>query len=103
MENVVVHLCYVPTVERWETVQHLISDHTQAPPVDGPPVVLFTQDFRSQVLWCPTESGRSFTELEVLLAQAKVREYNVSSCIEKDVLGFEVTIDNVQAMEVAES
>ena len=100
VEDVVVHFGHISGIERREGVEHFIGDYAQAPPVDGPPVVLFPQHFRGQVLGCATECGCSLAKLDVLLAQAEISEDDVSVGAQQDVFRLEVSIDDVHAVEI---
>ena len=100
VEDVVVHLCHVPAVEGRESVEHLVGDHAQAPPVHRPAVVLLAQYLRRQVLWGAAECGRGVAEFYIFFAKAKVCEYNVPRGIQEDVLWLQVSVDDVLFVKV---
>ncbi len=103
VKDVVINLSDISGVEWRKSVQHLISDHAQTPPVHGSAVVLFAQYLRGQVLGRATEGGSGLTELDILLAQTKVDEDDVSSGVEENFLGLQIPVDNVAGVEIGQS
>ena len=57
--------------------------------------------FRRQILRRPTEAIRPFRALaNPLLTQSKVSQPNVTSSVEEDVLGLEITVDYIEGVDV---
>lgn len=56
----------------------------------------------SPYLWRAAEGGRGAVGLDVLLAQAEVCEDNVPLRVQQDVLGLQVSVDDVEGVEVTQ-
>mmetsp|Transcript_21201 Transcript_21201/g.46764 ORF Transcript_21201/g.46764 Transcript_21201/m.46764 type:complete len:209 (-) Transcript_21201:162-788(-) len=62
-----------------------------------PPVL---KDLRCQILRCAAHRLRRVVILHTLLAQPEISDLGMTVCIEKHVLGLEVTIDDVHGVKV---
>jgi hypothetical protein len=113
-ENLAVHVVGVLVVERWETRQHLVQKDTESPPIDRLRVPGAGEELGCEIFWCSTERWQTLVDismmfstlltvcsvfvLHVKLAKTKVAQRDVSSVIKKDVLGLQVTVDDVETV-----
>ena len=52
-------------------------------------------DLWSQVFRCATESGSGFTRVGEELGQAEISQLDVAILIDENILGFQVSVDNL--------
>ena len=105
------------------STEHFIDHRTQTPPVDGLRVRFSSEYFRGEIFRCATERccssfstfGRQhhFTKTEIgqtdvslksrspLDQRAKI-DIETYFSIEENILRFQISIDNVQAMEITD-
>jgi hypothetical protein len=101
VKNVLIHLGHISAEEGWQAMQHLVEDCAQAPPVHSSVVRLFTKDLRSQVLRGTTEGGCGLLRLYTFLTKPKVCQNHMSLAIQKDILWFQVPVNDVEGVQVA--
>ena len=97
-----VHHLAVGVVERRQSVDHLVDQDAQRPPVHALPVRHFPQDFRRQILRRAAQRLRRVA-LHVLLRQAEVRDADVPLRVQKEVLRLQVAIDDVVLMQMGDA
>lgn len=108
-------------IERRQSGHHLVEENTKSPPVDGLvcrkstltedqvaskanlTITLCIENFWCKILWRSTESIRPVAILHVELAETEVTQCDMSVIVKQDVFRLEVTIHNVESMEVLES
>ena len=89
------HFVYVHLVvvsEGRVSRMHLVNEDTERPPVYGLLVSLIQQNFWRYVLW---RSADSVCALLDHLCKAIIYQFQVSIVRDHDVLGFEVSVDDV--------
>ena len=101
-EDAVVHHLAVGVVERRQSVDHLVDQDAQRPPVHALPVRHFPQDFRRQILRRAAQRLRRVA-LHVLLREAEVRDADVPLGVQKEVLRLQVAIDDVVLMQMGDA
>lgn len=105
-----VHQLAIGVVKGWQTVDHLVYQNTQRPPVNTLSVRLemrsgrkrdhFPDDFGSKVLGSATKGMRSVS-FDSLLGEAKVRDADVTFGIQDEILRLQVTVNDVVVVEMA--
>ena len=114
-----IHNVHVLVVEGRQAGHHLVDEHAKGPPINGFGIPLAFEELRSDIFWCATkgcwngvqlakertggtgEQGptRSLLRLgHVQFAQAEITESNVARIVQEDILGLQVTIDDVEAV-----
>lgn len=106
-----VHQFAIGVVKGWQTVDHLVYQNPQRPPVDALSVRLemrsgrkhdhFPDDFGSKVLGSATKGMRSVS-FDSLLGEAKVRDADVTLRIQDEILRLQVTVNDVVVVEMAD-
>lgn len=86
-------------MERWVTGQHLVEQDSECPPVDCLAVALVEENFRSDVLWGSADGVGTFGDD---LGESEINHLQVSVTADHDVLGLQVSVDDVQTLEVLE-
>mmetsp|Transcript_8424 Transcript_8424/g.21282 ORF Transcript_8424/g.21282 Transcript_8424/m.21282 type:complete len:302 (-) Transcript_8424:847-1752(-) len=102
VENLLVHDVDVLTVERRQTGEHLIDQRSQTPPVDRTAVSLTLEHLGGKVLG-RTAKGVCALITGDFLAETKVGDTDVATRIEENVLRLEVTIHDVERMQMRQS
>lgn len=100
-EDVFVDSHWVLVVERVDSCVHLVNENTQSPPVDGFPMALVEDDFRSNVLGS-TADGESSAFIEDF-RESEVSEFQVTIVGDKKILWLEVSEDDIFAVQVFEA
>ena len=85
--------------ERWIPGKHLINENPQGPPVHSLVVPLGLEYLWGQVLWCATQAPGL---LNNFLGESKVCDDDVAISVKEDVLRLEVSVDNIEGVEVGE-
>ena len=91
LQDLLVHDIGVLIVVRRETGKHLVEEDTQCPPVDDFVVAFSVQNLGSEVLGCTAEGVGLVGVFHVELAETEVAEGDVTSVVQEDILGFQVT------------
>ena len=89
------------SVEGREAHNHFIGKNTQGPPVDGEAVAALNQNLRRQVVRGTTEREGLSVALEDL-GQTEICEADVTIFVHQDVLGLQITVDDVFLVQVTE-
>jgi hypothetical protein len=92
VQDLLVHLVGVLVVEGRQTVNHLVEEDTESPPIDGLVVAVTGENFRSEVFGSATEGVGLFVLLHVELAQTEVAQSDVAIVVQEDVLRLQVTV-----------
>mmetsp|Transcript_23181 Transcript_23181/g.54206 ORF Transcript_23181/g.54206 Transcript_23181/m.54206 type:complete len:204 (-) Transcript_23181:881-1492(-) len=101
LENLKIHFFLVLGVEGREANKHLVDENAQAPPVHCLAVSLLRQHLRGHVLRRPTEGVRRLLRsVADVLGQAEVGQLDVTVCGQKQVLWFQVTVDEAHGVQV---
>lgn len=88
--------------EGWKTHDELVGKDAKGPPVHRVPVALLVKHLWRHVV--PVSDQRDATLSRVdPLAQTIIGQSNIAFVIKKDVLGLEVSIENTEPMQVANS
>ena len=87
------------SVEWWEADNHLIGQDAEGPPIDWECVALLLEDLRCQVLGSTAE-GLSLLITFENFGETEIGQANVSIFSHKDVLRFQVSIDDLLVMKV---
>lgn len=99
LEDFLVDRHRVIIVEGINTGVHFIDENTKGPPVDGLAVTLVQENLRCKILGSTTECvGASLA----VLGKTKVSQLQIAFIINKDVLGLEITVDDVLRVKVLE-
>mmetsp|Transcript_10138 Transcript_10138/g.38468 ORF Transcript_10138/g.38468 Transcript_10138/m.38468 type:complete len:520 (-) Transcript_10138:487-2046(-) len=94
-------LLSVPAVEGREPSQHLVEQRPEAPPIHRSAMSLSVQDLGREILGGSTKgSGPPDIRVDPLLAQAEVRQLYMPHGVEKNVLGLQISVDNVETVDV---
>lgn len=116
---------YIFVVEGRKASHHFVEQDAESPPVDDLGVTVTKEELWCEVLGCTTEGCQrerekssvhssqltlsqnlltvgGLTLRHVELAETKVTEGNVASVVEENVFGFEVSVDDVEAVQVFE-
>ena len=87
-------------VVKWiDAGNHLVGEDTEGPPVDRLAVAFVEEDLRGEVLRGATE--RVCARLAVL-CEAEISQFEVALIVDKDILGLQITVDDVQRVQVFE-
>ena len=78
--------------ERGLADEKLVDEDPQGPPVDGKPVAAVVDDLRREVLWRSAE--RVCFVVPDLFGKAEVDQPDVSFCVQQDVLGLQIAVDD---------
>lgn len=81
---------------------HLVEEHTKSPPVDTLGVAVAGQQLGCEVLRRAAEGVGRLGCAHVKLAEAEVAQCNVARVVEENVLGLEVAVHDVEAVQVLE-
>ena len=99
-KNLLINDKSIVITERRISCQHLIDEDPQCPPVHSLVVALGLDDLWSQVLWCPTQ-GPGLPHN--FLGEPKVCDDYVAILAQEDVLWLEVSVDDIEGVEIGES
>lgn len=102
-KNLAVHLVGVLVVERRQSRQHLVQQHTQGPPIDSLGVALSMQKFGRKVFGCTAECVGLVFVLHVQLAETEVTKCDVTDVIDENVLRLQVAVDDTESVQALES
>ena len=97
LENFLIDGHGVIVVEGVDAGHHFVCQDAQGPPVDRFAVTLIKQNFWREVLWC---AAQRISPCLAILGEAEVGELEVALRIDEDVLGFEISLDDVLGMQV---
>ena len=81
--------------------EHLIEEDAEGPPVEREGVTLAFDHFRSHVLLGSANRFGKFSFLEVA-SHTKVYETDVAILAQHDIFQFEISVDDIAFVEVAE-
>jgi len=98
--NVLVELIPVLAVEGRQANKHLVDDGAKRPPIGCFAVSLSLQYFGTQVFCSAAKTFGVFLSRNVFLRQSKVGQLDVAITAHKHILGLEISIEDVLAMEV---
>mmetsp|Transcript_48182 Transcript_48182/g.75254 ORF Transcript_48182/g.75254 Transcript_48182/m.75254 type:complete len:297 (+) Transcript_48182:313-1203(+) len=101
-QDTLVQLHTVVRIEGRVASQHLVNQDPQRPPVHSLSVAFVQDDLWSQVLWGTTESPSVCSRLYGL-GEAEVADLQMPLVVEEQVLGLEVTVDDVAIVKIFES
>ena len=73
------------------TNQHLVDEHTEAPPVDRSRISRLQEDFGRQKLRRTTERARTVAKTNALLAQAEIGHFQVAVRVQQQIVKFQIT------------
>ena len=80
---------------------HFVDENAQSPPIDGFSVSLVEDNFRSDIFGSSTDGeGSAFGEE---LSETEVGKFEVSVVADEEVFGFQVSEDDVFAVEIFEA
>jgi hypothetical protein len=99
-EDLSMHYFLVFVPKWWKATQHFIDEGAESPPVNLLSVTFAQKELRGQVLWAATKRKSATIESDSLFTQPKIDEANVAIHIEQNVLGLEVTVDDLSSMKV---
>ena len=87
-------------VVKWiDAGDHLVGEDAEGPPVDRLAVAFVEEDLWGEVLRGTTE--RVCARLAVL-CEAEIGQFEVALIVDKDILGLQITVDDVQRVQVFE-
>ena len=99
LENLLIDPVRSLVEKRWVAYDHLVAEDTTRPPVRCLPMTVRLDDFWCKVLGrstqCPCTIIDNFGETEI-------RETDVAAGIQEQVLRLQVTVDDVEGVEVLE-
>lgn len=99
LENLLVDPVRGLIEERWIAYDHLVAENTARPPVRCLSVAVRLDDFWRKVLGRPAQRPRTVVDN---FGETEIRETDVAAGIQEQVLGLQVTIDDVEGVEVLE-
>lgn len=102
-ENLAVHLVRVLVVEGRQSRKHLVQKDSERPPIHRLVVALSHKQLGRQVLGSTTEGVGAVFVLHVQLAETEIAQGDVALVVEQNVLGLQITVDDVEAVETLES
>ena len=83
------------------TSEHFVGNHSQVPPIHRRPVSLSVQDLWGQVLGRAAQRvGTLRRVMHSFFGQAEVHQLNMSLAIQKNVLGFQISIDYIVRVQL---
>jgi hypothetical protein len=89
--------------ERKSTAKHDIKNNTSTPDVDLRPCIQTTSnDLGSGIIGTATTCLEKIPVLD-LIGEAKISDFNVEIVIEEHILGFQITMDDLEAMRVLDA
>ena len=95
VHSVLQHFVLVIWVEGRVTAEHLVDEGAEAPPIDWLVMPGTSYNFRGHVFWCPTEwVSLRIALIDSLLGKSKICNFEVPVSVQKDILGFQVSIDD---------
>lgn len=103
IDNRVFDLFLVPTIERGQPSDQLIKQGSQRIEVNSVRVPSLLNHLGRHILCAPTEAVGDFSGFKADLRESEVGDLNVSVVIDEEILGFEVTVDDVLLMQVHET
>ena len=101
LEDVPVDAHGVLVVEGVDSGVHFVDKHSKSPPIHGFSMALIEDDLRSDVLRGSTDGEGSAFDKE--LGKSKVSQFEVTVITDEEVLGLEVSEDDVLAVKVFEA
>jgi hypothetical protein len=102
LEDLIEHHLLLLVVERRQSVNHLVEEHSEAPNVHGLPVALLVDDLRGNVLGGPNVGESDLIRFDVL-GDSEVGQGSVAMFVEQNVLGFHVPVQNAFVVQVDQS
>jgi len=97
LENLLVDRHGVVVVERVDSCDHLVGENAESPPIDGLAMAFVKENLGGEILGSSTEGVRAGL---AVLCEAEVRQLEVALGVDEDVFGLQVTVDNVQRVQV---
>mmetsp|Transcript_94264 Transcript_94264/g.129853 ORF Transcript_94264/g.129853 Transcript_94264/m.129853 type:complete len:307 (-) Transcript_94264:476-1396(-) len=88
-------------VEGRETNDHFVGENTKSPPVNGEAMTNLIKNLRGQIIGSTAERECLSITFKNL-CKTKVSQANVTITVEQDILGLQVTVDNLFLMQVTE-
>lgn len=75
--------------------EHLIYNAADTPPVNSKTMALSIDNLWCKVLWGPAQCHCIIVALDVFLGKPEIRQLCISILINKDVLWFQISINNL--------
>ena len=97
LENLLVNRHGVIVVKRVDSGDHLVREDTEGPPIDGLSVAFIEEHFGGEILGSSAEGVSAGL---AVLGEAEVRQLEVAFGVDEDVFRLQVTVDNVQRVQV---
>jgi len=88
---------------RWLGFDHLNRHNTQRPDVDLRAVLLLFDHFRSHPVWSTNHGCTLGLRLGELRAETEIGNFDISPGIKKNVIGFDITMDDILCVQVLKS
>ena len=98
-EDFAVHFVRVFVVEGREARQHFVQQYAQRPPIHRLRITLPVQELGGEILGGAAEGVGFVLVFHVEFAEAEVAEGDVADVVDEDVLGFQVAVDDAEAVE----
>lgn len=89
----------VLVVEGVDSGVHFVEEHAEGPPVDGLAMAFIQQDFGREVLG---GSAQSVSSALTVLGEAEVRQFQIPGFIDQNILGFQISVNDVLRVQVLE-
>eukprot|EP01139_Manchomonas_bermudensis_P005649 Amastigsp_a175486_287.p2 type:complete len:380 gc:universal Amastigsp_a175486_287:226-1365(+) len=102
IHDLAIHQIGVVRVECREPREHLEEEHAEGPPVDGFVVAVALENLWRKILGGSAERPRGLALAHALFAEPKVCDAHVAFVRDQNVLGLEIAVHNVEAVEVLE-
>lgn len=84
--------------------QHFVEDHTKGPKIHFKTVIPFKKDLWGREGWCADTAACEVRMgkgvVGKLKCNAKITKNNVTVCVDKDVLGFNVSMYDVMCVDL---
>lgn len=99
LQDLLVDCHGVVIVEGVDSGDHLVGEDAECPPVDWFAVALVEEDLGCQVFGSTTESVSARL---AILGETKVCQFQISLLVDQNVLWFEISVDNIEGVQVFE-
>lgn len=99
LEDLLVDSHRVVIVERIDASQHLVRENAQRPPVDWLTVALVEEHLGRQVLRRPAQCVSARL---TVLGETEICELQVALLVNQDVFRLQISVDDVQRVQILE-
>lgn len=98
----VLHAVVVAMEERSDANQQLVQKHSEGPPVHCVVMAVTNDHLWRKVLWCATERVRLVLLASKHFRESEISQQQIAVVVKQNILGFQIAIEDVLLMEMAE-